>query len=336
MQGPTRVAAVLLAFIVLSMSFADYWSYSKAYHQNPKGFFDVVEGVAPAPTQYRIGVIMPADFVARHTHLGLRHVFTAIDACAGFISVFTLFLLFRRSLVYRDAGTLPRWFGSACFLVLVQFYMPWLTWYQRPETMTTAAIISLVFLMLTMRLPLPGAAGVVATAVGMLVLAVVQGFVRADVAFALHVGILLLCLTPAGERLSLPRGVQMVTSMLAVLLTVGIQYYMMHIVYPQAKYDGAAFQLIMNFEEWTRLIAFILFILPYAWTVKTLLRWRAQIEAPAMALVLGSAVFMGMWWCVGRVEEVRIFLPFALALAPLGAELAMRQWSGEVVASTSV
>jgi hypothetical protein len=35
-------------------------------------------------------------------------------------------------------------------------------------------------------------------------------------------------------------------------------------------------------------------------------------------------VFLAMWVTVGRIKEVRIFLPFALALAPLTAELAMQ------------
>ena len=330
MQGPKKVATVLLTFIVLSMGLADYWSYSKAYHLDPTSFTDVLQGTAPAPNQYRIGVIGPAGFLACHSHLALRHVFTAIDVSAAFVAVFTLLFLLQRSSIYRTASNPAQWFGVACFVVLVQFYLPWVTWYQRPETMATAALVSLVLLMLTVRLRLPGAAGYVATAAVMLLLAVAQGFVRADVAFALHAGIFLLCLTRGGEGLSLPRGVQAVTSLLALSLAAGIQYYLMHIVYPQANYgDTPVFQLVLNFKEWARLIAFVLFIPPYVWTVRTVLRRRTQVAAPELAFVLGSAVFMGMWWFLGRVEEVRLFLPFTLALAPLGGQLAMRQWLGE-------
>ncbi len=49
MQGPKKVATVLLTFIVLSMGLADYWSYSKAYHLDPTSFTDVLQGTAPAP-----------------------------------------------------------------------------------------------------------------------------------------------------------------------------------------------------------------------------------------------------------------------------------------------
>ncbi len=192
--------------------------------------------------------------------------------------------------------------------------------------MPTAAFVALVLLLLTVRPPLPGAAGYAATAAGMLLLAVVQGFVRADVAFALYAGIFLVCLTRSGQRLSLPRGVLAVTSMIAAGAAAGIQLYLMRVVYPHATYSGPVFELGLNFKEWQRLNAFTLFIPPYAWTIYTLLRRRFQVEAAALALACGSMVFMVLWWFLGRVEEVRIFLPFALALAPLSVQFAMQRF----------
>jgi len=41
-------------------------------------------------------------------------------------------------------------------------------------------------------------------------------------------------------------------------------------------------------------------------------------------------IFLGMWVMVGRIKEVRIFLPFALALAPLTVELVMQRFVGQV------
>ncbi|HMH13321.1 MAG TPA: hypothetical protein VK578_09455 [Edaphobacter sp.] len=327
MQGPKRATTVLLAFILLTTGFTDYWEYSKAYHKDPSIYQDLLTGTAIAPNQYRIGVVITADFVARHAHLGLRHMFTLIDMIAGFVAVFTLFWLLRRSAAYRNASQLGRWFAAVAFLVLVQFYLAWVTWYQRPETLTTAALVTLTLLLLTVRVRLPGVAGYVATAGGMLLIAVAQGFVRADVAFGLHAGIFLFCLTRASAGLSMPRGVQAVTSLAAVFAAAGIQYYMMHIRYPHASYgDTPVFQLVLNFKESARLIAFTLFILPYAWTVYTVLRRRVEAEAPALALLCGSVVFMAMWWMAGRVEEVRIFLPFALAVAPLTVQCAVERW----------
>ena len=233
--------SVLLRLIVLSAGFLDYWSYSQTFYREPGVWMDMVSGTAHAPGQYRIGVIDTAYFLARHTHLGLRHTLALLDVIAGLIAVFTLFLVLRRSPVYRRASQAAEWFGAASFVVLVQFYLAWLLWYQKPETLPTAAMLSLALLLLTVRLN--GRLGTMVPVVGLLLLAVAQGFVRADAPFALHVGILLVCLTPAGRGFALPRRLQAGTSLGAVVLAVGIQSWLMWRMYPQAnlwRYPGAA------------------------------------------------------------------------------------------------
>lgn len=69
----------------------------------------------------------------RHTRLGLRHIFAANDVLMGWIAVVTLFFLLRRTPVYRDADLAHQWFLAVAFTGLVQFYLPRVTWYQRPE-----------------------------------------------------------------------------------------------------------------------------------------------------------------------------------------------------------
>jgi len=43
-------------------------------------------------------------------------------------------------------------------------------------------------------------------------------------------------------------------------------------------------------------------------------------------LLAGSAIYVAMWLVVGRIEEVRIFLPYAVALAPLTCICATRRF----------
>jgi hypothetical protein len=172
MQGLKRVVSVLLSLIVLSAGFPDYWSYSQTFYREPGIWMDVVSGTAHAPGQYRVGVIDTAYFLARHTHLGLRHTLAFVDVIAGLIAVFTLFLVLRRSPVYRRASQAAEWFGAASFVVPVQFYLAWLLWYQKPETLPTAAMLSLALLLLTVRLG--GRLGTMVPVVGQLLLAMVQ------------------------------------------------------------------------------------------------------------------------------------------------------------------
>jgi hypothetical protein len=326
-QSPKRVVSVLLSLIVLSAGFLDYWSYSQTFYQEPGIWMDVVSGTANAPSQYRIGVIDTAYFLAGHTHLALRHTLAVVDMIAGLIAVFTLFFILRRSAVYRTAGVGRQWFEAAAFVVLVQFYLSWLLWYQRPETLPTAAILCLAVLLLAVKLPLPTVWGRLVAIAGLLLLSLAQGFVRADVALALHVGVLLVCLTSAGKGFALPRGLQAGTSLVAVFLAVGVQYHLMKTVYPQASYGSTpVWQLFLNLKAPQGYAPFLLFLVPLGWTAVMLARRRYQTGSAGIATFVAAMIYLGMWMTVGRIREVRIFLPFALALAPLTAELAMQRF----------
>jgi hypothetical protein len=182
----------------------------------------------------------------------------------------------------------------------------------------------------SVKLPRPEVVGTIGTAIGLLLLAVAQGFIRADVAFALHVGILLVCLTGAGKRFALPRGVQAGTSLVAVLLVLGIQYELMKRVYPQATYGKTqVLQLLWNLTSPSGYAPFFLFLVPVGWTVVMVARRRYRVETPGIAMLMAAAVFFGLWITAGRIKEVRIFLPFALALAPTTVELAMQRFLGD-------
>jgi hypothetical protein len=61
-----------------------------------------------------------------------------------------------------------------------------------------------------------------------------------------------------------------------------------------------------------------------------LARRRYQADSAGIAMFTAAVIFMGMWVMVGRIKEVRIFLPFALALAPLTVELAMQRFLPDI------
>ena len=322
-----RVANVLLGAIVLSTGFLDYWSYSQAFYSFPGIWMDVVSGTGKAPEQYRIGVVDTAYFLARQLHVGMRHSLAMLDLVAALIAVFALVQVLRRSAVYKAASLASQWFATAAFIVLVQFYLTWLFWYQRPETLPTAAMLALSLLLLQMKFPLPEPAAKIGTVAGFLLLAGVQGFVRADVGLALHVGILLACLTPAGKGFALPRAVQAGTSVVALMLTAGIQFELMRKMFPHASYGNTpVLQLFFNLRSPSGYTPFLLFMIPVGWTGVLMARRRYEAEASEIGMFFAAAIFMAMWVTVGRIKEVRIFLPFALALAPLTAGLAMQRF----------
>jgi hypothetical protein len=336
MRSPGKVMRVLLAFVVGSTIFADYWEYSRAYHGNPDTWMDVIRGEAAAPQQYRIGVPMVADWLRRHGHMGLRHGFALLDLISALVAVYVLFAVFQRLAAYRTATGTARWFGAAAFLFLLQYYFIWITWYQRPETMASAAVLAATLWLLTVRIALPRAASIALASCGMLVLAGLQGFIRADVIFAVHAGVVLVCLTRRGVYFPVGRWVQAAVSVLSVLIAGGIQFYLMRVVYPQATYrQTAVIELGSNLTNPLGMLAFVLFMLPWGWLMLTLIRRRGPVEAAPLGVLAGSAIYVAMWFVVGRIEEVRIFLPFAVALIPLTCATAMRWLAGGVEEGTA-
>lgn len=327
MRSPHKVARLLLAFVVCATIFSDYWEYSKQYHANPDTWMDVVRGTADAPQQYRIGVPRVADLMRRYGHMGLRHGFALIDLVCAAVAVFLLFSLFERSTVFRAADERTRWFGAACFVFLTQYYFAWITWYQRPETMASAAVLAAMLWLLTVRLTLARAASIAVPMLAMLTLAAIQGFIRPDVVIAMHLGVLLVCLSRAGDGFALPRRVQAATSVFALLIAGGIQYYLMHVAYPHAGYGTTpVFELLLNLTHPVRWTPFVLFMLPWVWVMKTISRGRSTTQAPGAALLAGSAIYVALWVVVGSMEEVRIFLPYAVALIPLTCMCAIERF----------
>lgn len=318
----------MLALVVCSTCYADYWAYSEAYHRTPDIYVDLLQGRGPAPEQYRVGILWLAEFLAHHAHVGLRHSMTLIDFASTMIAVFVLLALLKRSRIYQSAGSLARGLGEVGFVLLVQYYLVWITWYQRPETLPTAAMVALFLLLLTVPPASESRMGNAVSIAGILLLTVIQGSIRADVALALNAGSLLACWRWK-SGFALPRGIVAITCGVGIVLSVGTQWWFMRVVYPHATYGSTqVIQLWDNLKDVNSILPFVLFLMPYGWTLYVVARKHLPLEAPSAALLLGSLIYLPMWATVGRIQEVRIFLPLALALAPLAVLAGIYQLAG--------
>ncbi len=316
--SPRVVGRILLAFVACSVVFPDYWTYSRQFHADPASWADMIQGTGGAPMQYRIGVVKLADFLQRHGHTALRHGFTLIDLFCSIFAAYLLLSVLEHDKTYRAAGQAARWFGALSLVFLVQYYFSWMSWYQRPETMASTAVMAATLWLLKVKLPLPKTAAPLITSAAMLALAAMQGFIRADVAFVAHLGIFLVCLTSAGNGFSLTRGVQMMVSGLGVLISGGIQYYLMHVVYPHATYGTVpVFFLPYSVVHPMNWISFLLFMPAWVWLAIRLSKKGAAGDSPGIAMFTGSVMYLVLWVTVGNLDEVRIFLPYMAALIPL-------------------
>jgi len=75
----------------------------------------------------------------------------------------------------------------------------------------------------------------------------------------------------------------------------------------------------------TRWPPFVLFLLPLLWMLARGVRRGFARDAAGRAFLAGAVVYAALWVTIGKIDEVRIFLPFALALAPLTVEMAMER-----------
>lgn len=329
-RSPEKITKTLLACIVFAATFLDYWSYSRQFYSEPQAYRDVLAGTATAPNQYRVGAIWLANFIATHGHAGLRHAMTLLDGLSALLAVFLLYSLLRNSAVYRSAGNHLRWAGSAAVLAMVQFYLAWLIWYQRPETLPSAALVVVALWLLT---PSPDASRprpAAATIAGLLLFSAAQGLVRADVAVAVNLGLLFVCLSGL-KGLPLSRWTMLATALAGVLISGGIQFYLMHVAYPHASYGSTpVFQLVLNVTDHFRIFPFLIFMLPWAWTLRFFIRRRNALPGPSAAVLAGSTIFLLLWCVVGKIDEVRIFLPFAVALIPATVQAAMQTATEEI------
>ncbi len=327
-RDPRRPLTLSIVLAALSTIFLDYWEYSRSFYKDPDIWASTLRGTTEAPAQYRIGVLKAAKFLILHSHLGaamgMRHALALIDFAALLVAAFVLRMLLTRSATWKRASLAAKWFGAAAFVLLLEYSLAWLTWYQRPETLTIAALLALSLWLSTYRLPVGKLVGTLLTALGLVVLGVLQGFTRADVGVTFHFGVALICLTRQGKGFALPRWVQFVASLLAAAAAGGTQLYIMRVLYPRASYGlTPRFQLPLNYTDHIRVVPFALFIVPSVWVAVQVVRRRFRPGPAQAGLLIAAAIFVCLWCVLGKIDEVRIFLPFAFALAPLSVEAAL-------------
>lgn len=317
--SPRRTLTVFLLLAAFSTVFLDYWSYSRSFHAEPDIWASTLRGTTAAPEQYRIGVLRTAEFLTLHTPLAMRHALALIDLVALLIAVFVLQSLLTRSAAWRSASLAAQWFGAAAFFALLEYSLVWLIWYQRPETLAIAALLALSLLLCSYRTAIAGDG-----AAGLCIMGILLAFIRADVAITFNLGIAIVCLTPLGKRFPSGRWRQFSTSLGTIVCVAAIQFHIMRDLYPRATYGTTPiFQLLLNYTDHIRIVPFALFMVPSAWVALQVIRRRFSPQPAQAGLLLGAAIFVVLWCVLGKIDEVRIFLPFSFALAPLTIEVAM-------------
>jgi len=305
--------------LVASYTFLDYWAYSVDYHQHPETYDQFLRGEGTAPAQYRIGLIFAARLLHTVAHLAYRHAFALFDFLFAMLAALLLRSVLAGTQAFRAASSISRWMRLSVMLGLLSFYFSWSLWYQRPETMACAFFVAASLYLLAV------SRSRVLLLAGLVLLSAWQGFVRADVAILFHFGLFAYILLRGSKGFFAPRAVLLATSFLCCAIPAAILWVLMHKVFPHATYgDTKVFQLILNLSP-SQLVPFLLFLAPALYTSRRALARFSSLEGPQAALLLSAGMYLCSWALVGRLQEVRIFVPFAMALMPLSANLVAEQ-----------
>lgn len=339
---PQRMTRVLLIAAVLGVCDRSYWLYSNTDHYWPTYWMPYVQGTALAPEQYRIGVKLAAWWMVRHLHFGFRHGFALMDLVCSIPGILLLYDLLEHKRWYRAASRELQWFASAAFVMLTCFYLAWIESYFRPETLPTTGLVAAMAWLWSRRQTRPQNPGQTPRddapsrparqgliILGLLAASALQATIRADVVCLLSAGMLVVSLFAWGPGISLPRRAAILASAACGLLAAGIQLYIMRVLYPHASYGPIPILMVRyDFRQPLSFPPFLFFIVPVAWTVLRFWRRRPPPDAANSGLLLASVLYFLLWVVMGKLDEVRIFVPFALALAPLSIELAVRMIQG--------
>lgn len=324
MLSPQRVTRVLLVAAVLGVCDQSYWQYSDVDHYFKDYWLPFVQGIGAAPEQYRIGVKMAAWWLVKHLSGDFRYGFTLMDVIASTAGVLIVYQLLLRRLPIRRADTALQWFASAGFVLLVCYYMAWVGFFFRPETLPSLGLTACMAWLWTGRHEKRRNA--VLTICGLLAAAAAQAWIRADVPCALNAGIFLASLTSNGRGLSISRRAALLSSAVCVAVPICTQLYIMRVLYPHASYGNIPlFMVTHDLHQPLTFPPFLIFVFPLAWTAMQAWRQWSRLDAASRGLFLGAAIYFVLWILLGKLDEVRIFVPFAVILIPLTIELAVRR-----------
>lgn len=307
-----RAARILLSAAALTTAYLGFFAYKAHGFDATTALDDRLLGHASAPDQYRIGVYALAHWLCAHLHIVPSMAFAALDLVSCLFALLVLFHVFTTTATHADETSADAWLGALSFVLAAVWFLTWLLWLQKPETLPAAALLTAMLWCWSSdarpRRPL--------RALALLLLNLALASFRADLACCFALGFLIAALRR--EPLALPRAWAIGIAACNTLIALVAQLWLMRVVYPQASYGRVKlWQLWPNLHHATRWPPFLLFLLPLLWMVAHNTRHGWPRDAAGRATALGAAPFAALWCTIGKIDEVRIFLPFAFALMPV-------------------
>ncbi len=269
------------------------------------------------PEAYRVLVPTLGRLTMKILHVGdPTKVAAAFDFISGLLACYLFYRLAVDHLPETAAMARTRLHVIAVFLAFLQFPMAWIIRWQRPETLPSALFIAAVLFSLTR---LNRSRLWIVVVLGM---TVVQAFTRTDVPLIVGATVALLSLFPGMVDELGSRRLLFSLGSLIVLIDVSVQAYLKFIRFPNLHpWPSIRVMLLTeNLHSFHDLSNVFIAVLPFLLVAGLLLVKRAKLGAIDKIVVLASVLYLGPYFALGIVGEVRLYVPFLFALCVVSAK----------------
>ena len=149
-----------------------------------------------------------------------------------------------------------------------------------------------------------------------------QGFIRADVSAIFGLALFLFSLTPRAAEMFGSRKLGAAVGIAIGVIAIAVQAWLKLVLFPHATYapDTPVIQFFSNLKIRT-FATFLIAMLPFLLALIAAARHWKQMDPEDLLAVFAACLYLPLWWTVGLTDEVRVFVPFLLALTPAAAKL---------------
>lgn len=272
--------------------------------------------IAPAPEAYRVA--LPAIERVINILLHLKDgtlAGTAIDFISGFLTLYILYILAVEGFPLTQQAIASRMAVLGIFLAFIQFPISFIFFLQRMETLPTALFVAVALLSLSRAKKNPW------WIILLFLATAIQAFTRADVPFIF--GLALMILSCCGNLLQDfgSRNFNLLLGTGVTLISGGIQSYLKFILMPHLPYATGSPIVIQYNVKWNVFNIFFLAVLPFLLLIVPAVRQRRRLSSVEVIAIGASVLYLPLLFTVALVSEVRIYVPFLLALCLVAARI---------------
>lgn len=274
-----------------------------------------------APDAYRIAIPTIGRALVLALHADPSWVAAGLDFVFSFVALYLLYRLAVDGLPV-EGGIGKRLLILGFFLAWIQFPLAWIVPWQRPETTPNAMYLAIALFCL--------AKAREGNAWNLLLIAATlfQGFVRADIPFIFGGTLFLLALFGKMDEIG-PRSSLLLKGAGVAGIAGAVQVYLQFVRYPHLHYWPYApmVQLPYNLSP-RNSVSFVVNLLPFIALALYCLLGKVRLKALELLILVSSFFYFFLWITVGVLGEVRIFVPFLLALCVVGARATASMLAG--------